>query len=87
MSTRMTNGFSRVFGPLPPKDAPKVTQLIYVRRFWIRSLAILAVPYVLAFLVVAALWFRLILGVGALCWVIGFVSANVELRRARLREE
>lgn len=73
----------RVFGPPPPKDAAEVDKWRYVRRIYIRLLPFTVPMWVLLAAAGGPTWLLILVGVGALTWVPGFLSVNRHIRRAR----
>jgi hypothetical protein len=51
-----------------------------VRRFFVRLLLILAVPYAIAIIAQPPLWLMMILTIGAASWCVGFLRATFRLR-------
>lgn len=74
---------TRIFGPPPAKDAPKVETWKYVRRIYARTL-LFAIP---AWIVIALgnepIWLWILFGISAVTWLHGFVSVNRRIRRLR----
>ena len=75
--------FVRIFG-LPPAKPTREQALLWVRRFFLRLLSLLVVPYAVGVLLLPD-WFRVLLAFGAACWAVGFFVANVDLWRERQR--
>ena len=72
----------RIFGPPPTRGAPKIDAWRYVRRLYLRLLPFTIPAYVLAS-VYGVTWLWIVLGVGALMWLRGFVSVNLRIKRLR----
>lgn len=75
----------RIYGPSPPKGAPKVESLIFVRRIYTRLL-----PFTLPLWIGLALnhspaWLWVVLSVSAATWLLGFISVSLQIRRHRNR--
>ena len=74
---------TRIFGPSPPKDAPKIETWRFVRRIYARTL-LFAIP---AWIVIALddgpVWLWILFGISAVTWLQGFISVNRRIRRLR----
>jgi hypothetical protein len=74
---------TKVYGTPPAPGAPKAERLRWVRRTaYLSNLRGILLVTVTAALVGIGSWFWVLLGISSLCWVIGFVTINVQLRRA-----
>lgn len=73
---------ARIFGPPPPKGAPKIEGALYVRRIYIRLLPFTVPVWVLlAFAGGAFGW--IVFGVSVASWLGGFASLNLRINRLR----
>ena len=74
---------ARIFGPPPPKDAPKVEAWIFVRRIYTRLLVFLVPLWILISLADVPLWLKIVFGISAVTWLCGFMSVNTRIRKLR----
>jgi hypothetical protein len=79
--------FNRLYGVKPGRDAPKLERLLWFRRYYLRSLVLLA-PLLLVLLLSASPTFTLIVvAVSMTPWCLGFARIHRELHRERQRTD
>jgi hypothetical protein len=85
--TRLQALSVRLYGPAPPKDAPKVARLQWLRRFYVRTLPFNLVAYSVAALfgLSAIGWF--VVGGTAIVWLQGWLSLSLRIRREKAHEK
>jgi hypothetical protein len=80
--SRLADMGVKVFGQPPPKDAPRSAQLRWVRRFYGWGL-LFGLPACAGLVARGSqTWMLVVVGIGALLWLQGFASINVQIRRA-----
>jgi hypothetical protein len=80
----MRAGISRIIGPPPEQGAARVEVLRWIRRFYALGLATGVPVMVLALLLAGgATAVYIPVGLGALIWLQGFITVNVQIRRAQ----
>lgn len=73
----------RIFGPPPPKDAPRVETWIYVCRIYRRLLPHWVLLWAIVVLSGAPTWIVILFGISAAGWIVGLISLNLFIRRLR----
>ncbi len=73
----------RLFGAPPSRGAPPAERLRWLRRVYLRMLALAVLPVALIAIGGASTGVWLALAVGGLVWLQGFVSVLARLRRER----
>lgn len=81
LTERLARQSTRLFGPPPPKDAPKIETWRFVRRIYARTF-LFAIP---AWIVIALddvpVWLWFLFGIGAVTGLCGFISVDRRIRR------
>lgn len=72
----------RITGPPPPKGAPRVEVLLWMRRYYIRML-LFPTPFWILLVLIGPTWAWIALGVGGAIWLQGFITVNLRIKRLR----
>jgi hypothetical protein len=76
----------RIFGQPPPKGAPRVAILRWVRGFYLKPLPLVLAVYVMLVLWASGTLVLVLAAISALTWLQGFVGLNLRIRREDRRE-
>jgi hypothetical protein len=76
----------RFLGEPPPKGAPRVQLLRWIRGFYLRLLPFTLVVYALALIWLSQTWIFVLLAAYALIWLQSVISLTVRIRREERRE-
>jgi hypothetical protein len=76
----------KLFGEPPPKGAPRVQVLRWIRGVQLRMLPIALVAYAMLLVWAAHTWILVTAGVGALISLESLMSLSVKIRREERRE-
>jgi hypothetical protein len=85
MKDRLARAGYRLVGKPPAKGAPTKDRLLWLRRYYLRMLALLVPLIVLLVVYPPNRWAWILIGVGALGWVQGFASLSLRIRRETRR--
>ena len=77
----LANQGFRIFGPPPPKGAPRVEAWKYVRRIYVRLLPVTVPLWVVVALEGGPTWLWIVLGISTLTWLQGLISVSLRIRR------
>jgi hypothetical protein len=83
--SRLVSAGYRIFGKPPAANAPRKERLLWLRRYYLRTLLVSLPALVLLAVYSSRAWVWAVLGAGALVWVQGFASLSVRIRRERRR--